>query len=172
MSHISAESFIGSLIYGMSQIKKFSFLICLMYKVSHILDVSYIGLIIKKVVTLNEPKYGEWSEWTDCQAFGRNKNICHKRRVRHCKGGQVGYHAGCPKGKNVESNSCTCPGQSKESLSDSGNSGSWENWGSWGACSKRCGEGSRERFRKCAGGAVGTGSCRFDQWKGKAQIYL
>ena len=87
----------------------------------------------------HSPKYGEWSAWTDCQAFGRGKSSCQKRRIRHCKGGQVGYHPGCPKGRNVETENCTCGSSSNKVkaqtvTSGSGNGGKWTTWGSWGSC--------------------------------------
>merc|ERR1712226_271968 len=35
----------------------------------------------------------------------------------------------------------------------------WGIWSSWGMCSTTCGEGTRQRMRKCEGGAPGSGLC-------------
>ena len=117
----------------------------------------------------HEPKFGEWSDWSDCQPVGKSGN-CQKKRIRFCKGGQVGYHPGCPKGKNVEIGKCQCGTKNVDRQpvgQNTGNTGTWTNWGPWGNCNKSCGNGERQRVRSCKGGHIGTGKCLLDSWKGK-----
>lgn len=118
----------------------------------------------------HEPRFGEWSEWSTCEKAGKSGN-CQQKRIRFCKGGQVGYHPGCPKGKNVEVSSCRCGAKDFQVEnapvgSSSGNAGGkWSNWGPWAKCNKSCGTGERQRVRSCQGGTIGTGQCLFDSWK-------
>jgi len=118
----------------------------------------------------HEPKFSEWSDWTDCET---TKSGCEQKRIRFCKGGQVGYHPGCPKGKNIEVSSCRCGAKEPDRIiGGTGNGGKWTNWGPWGNCNKSCGSGERQRVRSCQGGAMGTGQCLQDSWKGTAHISL
>ena len=127
----------------------------------------------------HEPKFGEWSAWSECGAMSNGSNAkCQSRRIRHCKGGQVGYHAGCPKGKNVESKPCSC-GKAQQatkvdlsSTAQVGADGKWTSWGPWASCSRTCGHGERQRVRSCQGGVIGAGDCMFDSWKGTAHTYI
>ena len=42
----------------------------------------------------------------------------------------------------------------------------WTSWSQWGACNRSCGDGQQTRVRTCEGGAIGTGNCHANNWKG------
>ena len=46
----------------------------------------------------------------------------------------------------------------------------WTDWSPWGACNRSCGDGQQTRVRTCQGGAIGTGNCHANNWKG-TRIY-
>ena len=122
------------------------------------------------------PKYGDWSEWTECTA--QRNGECKSKKIRFCKGGSVGYHAGCPKGQNIETKSCDCD-QNKDSFTanleqneqknkevSGAGKGEWTDWGPWGNCDKTCDQGEQQRTRSCKGGMIGSGNCLANSWKG------
>ena len=49
----------------------------------------------------HEPRYGDWSEWTSCSSSSV-PGVCQQQRIRFCKGGNKGYHDGCPKDEDHE----------------------------------------------------------------------
>ncbi|XP_055956211.1 A disintegrin and metalloproteinase with thrombospondin motifs adt-1 [Patella vulgata] len=78
------------------------------------------------------PDWTEWSNWSSCSVTcGEGK----KERSRKCSNSKRGSDCS---GNSKDTTSCTqtsCP--------------DWSDWSNWGSCSATCGEGKRERSRRC-----------------------
>ena len=124
----------------------------------------------------HEPKFGDWSAWTSC-APSPTPGVCQTQRMRFCKGGNIGYHAGCPKDGAHERVKCDCStGERHIELSagaadeddydyEENQGAKWTSWSPWGTCNRSCGDGEQTRTRSCSGGVVGQGSCTGNGWK-------
>jgi len=124
----------------------------------------------------HEPKFGDWSAWTSC-APSPTPGVCQTQRMRFCKGGNIGYHDGCPKDGAHERVKCDCStgerhielsavGADEDDYDYEDNQGAkWTSWSPWGTCNRSCGDGEQTRTRSCSGGVVGQGSCTGNGWK-------
>lgn len=129
----------------------------------------------------HEPKFGDWSDWTPC-ASSNTQGVCQTQRLRFCKGGNVGYHDGCPKDGAHERVECDCATGERHIEVQSGvqsgvqdssedydyqanQDAKWTGWSPWGTCNRSCGDGEQTRIRSCSGGVIGQGSCTGNNWK-------
>uniref|UniRef100_A0A915K6N0 Uncharacterized protein n=1 Tax=Romanomermis culicivorax TaxID=13658 RepID=A0A915K6N0_ROMCU len=89
------------------------------------------------------PDWGEWSLWSDCTVS--------------CGGGERSRTRACP-----IPNGCS-PGEEYEFDPQHCNPNvcpTWSDWSEWSKCSRSCGQGNRQRTRKCtpvADGCLGSG---------------
>lgn len=87
------------------------------------------------------PINGGWSTWTDWSECSNTCSNGRRVRSRTCSEPSPQYEGHSCEGNSTEEEACNrgpCPIH-----------GSWGAWASWNDCSQTCGNGTRERRRKC-----------------------
>ncbi|XP_068678798.1 meprin A subunit alpha-like isoform X2 [Montipora foliosa] len=104
----------------------------------------FTGLDVQEINSLYECNgngISGWSAWSD---FGPCRADCKKFRQRYCQSSNKDVD--CPgHSYGIQAEEVVCP---KEECHAAVN-GHWGRWSSWSSCSQTCGEGTKQRTRKC-----------------------